>query len=88
MKRIIAALVAPILAVTGLVVGASTATAQPTVSIDLVIGDQGTLIGRGAVVTVPGEITCSFSGNFQFADGLAGLTAGPGSHNRGRTRRR
>ena len=30
MKRIIAALVAPILAVTGLVVGASTATAQPT----------------------------------------------------------
>ena len=74
MKRIIAALVAPILAVTGLVVGASTATAQPTVSIDLVIGDRGTLIGRGAVVTVPGEITCSFSGNFQFADGLAGLT--------------
>jgi type 1 fimbria pilin len=74
MKRIIAAIVAAILAVIGLVVGASTATAQPTVSIDLVIGDEGTLIGRGAVATVPVEITCSFSGgDFQFADGLAGL---------------
>jgi hypothetical protein len=73
MKRIIGALVAPILAVTGLVLGASPAHAQPTVSIDLVIGDRGTLIGKGAVATVSGVITCSFTGDFQFADGLAGF---------------
>jgi hypothetical protein len=78
MKRTIAALVSLILALTGLVVGAGTATAQPTVSIDLVVGDQGNLIGKGAVATVPVEVTCAFSGNFLFSEGFAILRQAQG----------
>jgi hypothetical protein len=74
MRKIIAAFVAPVLVVVALVVGASTANAQPTGSIDIVLGEDGQLIGKGAVATVPMEVTCSIlSGNFLFADTFASL---------------
>jgi hypothetical protein len=68
MKKTIAASFAAILAVVTLVVGASTANAQPTGSIDIALGDQGELIGKGAVVVVPSQLTCSFEGNLQFGE--------------------
>jgi len=69
MKKSIAAFFATILAVVTLVASASTANAQPpTGSIDIALGDQGQLIGKGAVVVVPAQLTCSFEGNFQFGE--------------------
>jgi hypothetical protein len=78
MRKTIAAFVASILAVVALVVGASTANAQPTGSINIVFGDEGHLLGKGVVVTLPAEITCTISGDFQFGDGFAGLRQAQG----------
>jgi hypothetical protein len=73
MKKIIAASLAAILAIVALVVNAGPANAQPTGSIDIVVGDEGQLIAKGAAVTVPIEVTCSFSGDFLFATAFASL---------------
>ena len=80
MKKAIAAFVAAVLAVVALVVGASTASAQPTGSIDIVLGDEGQLIGKGAVATLPLEVTCTFSGDFLFSEGMASLRQAQGGH--------
>jgi hypothetical protein len=80
MRKIIAALVAPFLVVVALVVGASTAHAQPTGSIDIALGDEGELIGKGAVVIVPAEVTCTFTGNFLFGEFQVGLRQAQGGH--------
>ncbi|MGH9249398.1 MAG: hypothetical protein ACRD0W_07785 [Acidimicrobiales bacterium] len=80
MRKIIAAFVSPVLVVVALVVGASTAHAQPTGSIDIVLGDEGQLIGKGAVATLPLEVTCTFSGDFVFSEGMASLRQAQGGH--------
>ena len=80
MKKTIAAFVAPVLVVVALLVGASTAHAQPTGSLDVALGDEGELIGKGAVVIVPAEVTCTFTGNFQFGEFQVGLRQAQGGH--------
>jgi hypothetical protein len=78
MKKAIATLVASILAVVALVVGASTANAQLTGSINIVFGDEGHLIGKGVVATLPAEITCTVPGDFEFGEGFAELRQAQG----------
>jgi hypothetical protein len=80
MKKTIAAFVAPVLVVVFLVVGAGTANAQITGSVDIVLGDEGRLIGKGAAATVPLEVTCSSTGDFGFSESNASLRQAQGGH--------
>ena len=77
MRKTIAAF-APVVAVIALVVSAGTANAQPTGSMDIVLGNQGHLIGKGVFATLPAEITCTFSGTFDFAQVQATLRQAKG----------
>src|SRR5688500_15150396 len=61
MRRIIAAVVTPLLAAAMLLLGSGTAHAQVAASMDVALtSNVGTLVARGAVVSIPVQFTCTF----------------------------